>query len=153
MRVKTLELAVGAFMLLGVFAVVLLALRVSGLVPQGGDSSYRLYANFENVGSLSNRAKVAMSGVEIGKVVSISLNTNNYMARVEMEMNGPVNTLPADSAAAIVTSGLLGGKFISITVGGSEDFLQDGDTIYDTQSALLLEDLIGKFLLNSTGSP
>ena len=153
MRVKTLELVVGAFVLLGICAIVLLALRVSGLAPQGTESSYRLYASFENVGSLSSRAKVAMSGVEIGRVVNISLDPNTYMARVEMEMNGPANTLPTDSAAAIVTSGLLGGKFISITVGGSDEFLQDGDTIYDTQSALLLEDLIGKFLLNSTGSP
>ena len=153
MRVKTLELVVGAFVLLGICAIVLLALRVSGLAPQGTESSYRLYASFENVGSLSSRAKVAMSGVEIGRVVNISLDPNTYMARVEMEMNGPVNTLPTDSAAAIVTSGLLGGKFISITVGGSDEFLQDGDAIYDTQSALLLEDLIGKFLLNSTGSP
>lgn len=85
----------------------------------------------------------------IGKVTAVDLDRDSYTGRVTMEINQNVNNLPVDSTASILTAGLLGEKYIGISVGGDEDVLKDGSTIHDTQSALVLEDLIGKFLLNS----
>ncbi|EEA1375701.1 MCE family protein, partial [Salmonella enterica] len=95
------------------------------------------------------RAKVTMAGVSIGKVTAIDLDRDSYMGRVTLELDGGVNNLPEDSTASILTAGLLGEKYIGISVGGDEEVLKDGSTIHDTQSSLVLEDLIGKFLLNS----
>ena len=90
-----------------------------------------------------------MAGVTIGKVSAIDLDRNSYMGRVTMLLDDAVDNLPADSTASILTAGLLGEKYIGISVGGEEELLRDGGTIHDTQSSLVLEDLIGKFLLNS----
>jgi phospholipid/cholesterol/gamma-HCH transport system substrate-binding protein len=90
-----------------------------------------------------------MAGVTIGKVTAVDLDHDSYRGRVTMEINRQVNNLPDDSTASILTAGLLGEKYIGISVGGDEELLKEGDTIKDTQSALVLEDLIGKFLLNS----
>lgn len=151
MRMRTVEISVGAFLLAGLFALILLALRVSGLSVNPDNSTYRLYAEFDNVGSLTKRAKVAMGGVVIGRVVDIELDKKTYMARVVMDVDSKVDNIPVDSSAAILTAGLLGEKFIGISIGGSRDFYRDGETIDDTQSAVILEDLIGKFLLGSVG--
>ena len=151
MRMRTVEISVGAFLLAGIFALILLALRVSGLSASADHSSYRLYAEFDNVGSLTKRAKVAMGGVTIGRVVHIELDKKTYMARVVMDIESSVDNIPVDSSAAILTAGLLGEKFIGISVGGSQEFLKDDETVDDTQSAIVLEDLIGKFLLGSVG--
>ena len=151
MRMRTVEISVGAFLLAGLFALILLALRVSGLSVNPDNSTYRLYAEFDNVGSLTKRAKVAMGGVVIGRVVDIELDKKTYMARVVMDVNANIDNIPVDSSAAILTAGLLGEKFIGISIGGSRDFYRDGETIDDTQSAVILEDLIGKFLLGSVG--
>ncbi len=152
MRMRTVEISVGAFLLAGLFALVLLALRVSGLTVNADSSTYRLYAEFDNVGSITKRAKVAMGGVTIGRVVNIELDKKTYMARVAMDINSHIDNIPVDSSAAILTAGLLGEKFIGISVGGSNEFYNDDETIDDTQSAIILEDLIGKFLLGSVGS-
>ncbi|CAM3794944.1 outer membrane lipid asymmetry maintenance protein MlaD [Parendozoicomonas haliclonae] len=152
MRMRTVEISVGAFLLAGLFALVLLALRVSGLSLNTEASTYRLYAEFDNVGSLTKRAKVAMGGVTIGRVVDVELDKKTYMARVVMDIDTNIDNIPVDSSAAIITAGLLGEKFIGISIGGAAEFLQDEETIDDTQSAIVLEDLIGKFLLGSVGS-
>ena len=151
MRMRTVEISVGAFLLAGLFALVLLALRVSGLSVDSENSSYRLYAEFDNVGSLTKRAKVSMGGVTIGRVVSIELDKKTYMARVVMDIQSKVDNIPVDSSAAILTAGLLGEKFVGISIGGAQEFYKDDETIDDTQSAIVLEDLIGKFLLGSVG--
>ena len=151
MRMRTVEISAGAFLLAGIFALVLLALRVSGLSVDSDASTYRLYAEFDNIGSLSHRAKVSMAGVTIGRVVSVELDKRTYMGRVVMDIDSDIDNIPVDSTAAIITAGLLGEKFIGISVGGSREFYQDGETIDDTQSAIVLEDLIGKFLLGSVG--
>ena len=151
MRMRTVEISVGAFLLAGVFALVLLALRVSGLSVNASSDSYTLYAEFDNVGALSQRAKVAMGGVTIGRVVEVKLDKKTYMARVIMDIDAHIDNIPVDSTAAIITAGLLGEKFIGISVGGSREFYKSGETIDDTQSAIVLEDLIGKFLLGSVG--
>lgn len=149
MRIRTLEIGVGLFLLAGVLALLLLSLRVSGLTVGGGNDTYRLYAYFDNIAGLTVRAKVTMAGVTIGKVTAIDLDRESYTGRVTLEIQKDVDILPADSTASILTAGLLGEKYIGISVGGDDETLADGDTIRDTQSSLVLEDLIGKFLLNS----
>ena len=90
-----------------------------------------------------------MAGVTVGKVVSIDFDTQTYSAKVVMEVQRRVDNLPTDTTASILTAGLLGEKYISLSIGGEEDVLVDGDVIYDTQSSLVLEELIGKFLMNT----
>lgn len=149
MQNRTLEIGVGLFLLAGLLAFLLLALRVSGLTLGSNIDTYKLYANFDNIAGLTVRAKVTMAGVTIGKVTAIDLDRDRFTGRVTMEVEQRVNNLPLDSTASILTAGLLGEKYIGLSVGGEEEVLKDGATIYDTQSSLVLEDLIGKFLLNT----
>ncbi|SER14848.1 phospholipid/cholesterol/gamma-HCH transport system substrate-binding protein [Pseudomonas sp. NFACC02] len=151
MQNRSLETGVGLFLLAGILALLLLALRVSGLSASTTNDSYKLYANFDNIAGLTVRAKVTMAGVTIGKVTAIDLDHDTFMGRVTMEVDKRVNNLPSDSTASILTAGLLGEKYVGISVGGDDKLLKDGSTIHDTQSSLVLEDLIGKFLLNSVG--
>ncbi|HZJ94799.1 MAG TPA: outer membrane lipid asymmetry maintenance protein MlaD [Thiopseudomonas sp.] len=149
MRIRAVEISVGVFLLAGILALLLLALRVSGLSVASTGDTYRLTAHFDNIAGLTTRAKVTMAGVTIGKVVGIEFDTESYTGKVTMEVERRVDTLPVDSTASILTAGLLGEKYISLSVGGEEDVLVDGDVIYDTQSSLVLEELIGKFLMNT----
>lgn len=149
MQNRTLETGVGLFLLAGILALLLLALRVSGLTASATNDSYKLYAYFDNSAGLTVRAKVTMAGVTIGKVTAIDLDRDTFTGRVTMEVQKGVNNLPVDSTASILTAGLLGEKYIGISVGGDDKLLKDGSTIHDTQSALVLEDLIGKFLMNT----
>ncbi len=149
MRMRTVEISVGAFMLAGMLALAALAIKVSGLSVQSAKPTYRVYALFDNTGALKTRAKVSMAGVTIGKVVDVALDKDSYMARVEMEIDSDVDNIPLDSTVSIVTAGLLGEKYIGVSIGGDVDYLKNGDRIEDTQSAVILEDLIGKFLLGS----
>lgn len=149
MQSRSLEIGVGLFLLAGLLALLLLALRVSGLSATGSSDTYKLYANFDNIAGLTVRAKVTMAGVTIGKVTAIDLDRDSYTGRVTMEVEKRVDNLPVDSTASILTAGLLGEKYIGVSVGGEEDLLKEGSTIHDTQSSLVLEDLIGKFLMNS----
>ena len=149
MQNRTMEIGVGLFLLAGILALLLLALRVSGLSPTASSDTYKLYAYFDNIAGLTVRAKVSMAGVTIGKVTAIDLDRDNYMARVTLQLEKAVDNLPVDSTASILTAGLLGEKYIGISVGGEDAILKDGGTIHDTQSSLVLEDLIGKFLLNT----
>ena len=148
MRIRSLEMGVGLFLLAGLLALLLLSLRVSGL-SVGNADTYKVYAYFDNIAGLTVRSKVTMAGVTIGKVTAIDLDRDSFTGRVTMEIQRDVDMLPVDSTASILTAGLLGEKYIGISVGGDEQALGDGDTISDTQSSLVLEDLIGKFLLNS----
>jgi len=149
MQNRTMEIGVGLFLLAGILALLLLALRVSGLSPTASTDTYKLYANFDNIAGLTVRAKVTMAGVTIGKVTAIDLDRDNYLARVTLQLEKAVDNLPTDSTASILTAGLLGEKYIGLSVGGEDTLLKDGGTIHDTQSSLVLEDLIGKFLLNT----
>ena len=142
---KSVELIVGLFMIAGLLALIFLALQVSGLTLDSQKDSYKVYAQFDDLGGLSVRGKVSMAGVPIGRVSEISLDKQTYTALVEMEIYADVDSLTADSVASIQTSGLLGDKYVSISVGADEENLQDGDTIFDTQLALNLEKLIGAF--------
>ncbi|MDY0206325.1 MAG: outer membrane lipid asymmetry maintenance protein MlaD [Pseudomonas sp.] len=149
MRIRAVEISVGVFLLAGIFALLLLALRVSGLTVANNTDTYKLTAHFDNIAGLTTRAKVTMAGVTVGKVVAIDFDTETYTGKVTMEVQKRINNLPTDSTASILTAGLLGEKYISFSVGGEDDVLKDGDVIYDTQSSLVLEELIGKFLMNT----
>ena len=150
MRTRTLEVFVGAFMLAGFAALIFLALKVSGLTLASADNSYRVDARFENIGGLTVRAKVTMAGVAIGRVSNIYLDKDDFVGVVEMDIYSQYDNLSIDSTASILTAGILGEKYIGISVGAEDEFLGDGDEIDDTQSALVLEELISKFLFNKT---
>ena len=147
MRLRTVEISVGAFMLAGILALAFLGIQVSGLsVADSGRETYKLSARFDDVSGLSARAKVAMAGVVIGRVTNIRIDPVDTRAVVEMAIDKRVDYLTRDSYAAVKTQGVLGEKFVAIGIGGDEEMLQAGDEIEDTQSALNLEDLIGKFI-------
>lgn len=148
MRMRWIEIMVGFFMVLGALALIGLALNVSGLKLSDAKNTYTVYAYFENIGGLTPRAKVTLSGVQIGEVGNIEIDQERLVARVALHIQGDVDYLSADSSAQILTSGLLGEQYIGIGVGFEEDRLKEGDTIADTQSAMVLEELIGKFLFN-----
>ncbi|KPX60440.1 Periplasmic component of an ABC superfamily transporter [Pseudomonas amygdali pv. photiniae] len=149
MQNRDIETGVGLFLLAGILALLLLALRVSGLSTSASTDTYKLYAYFDNIAGLTVRAKVSMAGVTIGKVTAIDLDHDTFTGRVTLEIQKKVDNLPSDSTASILTAGLLGEKYIGLSVGGDDKLLKDGATIHDTQSSLVLEDLIGKFLLNT----
>lgn len=148
MRIRTLEIGVGAFILAGCLALAFLIINVSGLRASAGSDTFTIYARFENVGGLTVRSKVSMSGVVIGQVTDIRIDPQYLQALVEMKIDKRVDYLTTDSSAAILTAGLLGEKYIGITPGADLEILSEGDYIGDTQSALVLEELIGKFLFN-----
>ncbi|MEE2729254.1 MAG: outer membrane lipid asymmetry maintenance protein MlaD [Pseudomonadota bacterium] len=147
MRGRTLELAVGGFMLIGLLAIIFLALRVSGLSMNSSEETYRVVAKFENIGGLTVRAKVTMAGVTIGRVSDIYLDKEDFVGVVEMDVYKRFNNLSSDTSASILTAGVLGEKYIGLIQGAELDNLADGSEIYNTQSALVLEDLIAKFLV------
>ena len=137
-------------MVAGFAALIFLALKVSGLTLEAAEESYEVSARFENIGGLTVRAKVTMAGVVIGRVSNIYLDQEDFVGVVEMEIYNQFDNLSIDSTASILTAGVLGEKYIGIIVGAEDEYLTDGDEIEDTQSALVLEDLISKFLFNKT---
>ena len=148
-RSKTMELGVGLFMLAGILGLVFLGLRVSGLTFQVPGDTFRLEANFANIGGLKPRARVTMAGVTVGRVSAIELDTDWYDARVILELDGDLeDRLSRDTTAAILTAGQLGEQYIGLSVGGDPETLAAGDTNSDTQSAIVLEELIQQFVAN-----
>jgi phospholipid/cholesterol/gamma-HCH transport system substrate-binding protein len=149
MRMRTIEISVGVFMLAGILALAFLAVQVSGLSMRDNNRDvYKLYARFSNASGLTVRAKVTVAGVVIGRVTALTLDPKDTRAKVEMSIDKKVDFLTTDSIAAIQTAGILGEKYIALSVGGDPEMLKNGDEITDTQSALVLEDLIGKVLTN-----
>ncbi len=150
MRINTLEVAVGFFVVVGIAAFLFLAIQVSGVsMKYDSKAQYKIYADFSNASGLSPRAKVTIAGVTVGRVHTISIDKNSYKARVEMLIDHDINYIAIDTIAAIQTAGVLGEKYISLTLGVEEEVLSDGGSISDTQSSLVLEELIGKFLSSS----
>ncbi len=145
---KTLELMVGVFVAAGAAALFVLAMRVSNLSQLNEGDSYRVTASFENIGGLKVRSPVKVSGVRVGRVSRIDYDSERYQAVVELSMDSRYDKFPDDTSASIFTAGLLGEQYIALEPGGSEDYLTDGSEIEITQSALVLEQLVGKFLFN-----
>ncbi len=149
MQSRSIEITVGAFILLGIVALTFLVLQVSGLTfSDVRRDTYTLSARFNNVAGLAPRAKVMVAGVAVGRVSAIHIDPLTVRAVVDMAIDKHVDYLTTDSIASIKTTGVLGEQYVSIAVGGAPDILQPGDTISDTQSAMVLEDLIGKFVTN-----
>lgn len=147
MHLRTIETLVGGFILAGILALAALAVQVSGFNVDAQGGTYSVYANFENVGGLVPRAEVTIAGVNVGQVADISFDQDEYQARVRMEIHQAVNTIPIDSTVTILTDGLLGRKYIGLVIGAEDEFIKEGGQFTDTQSAVVLEELIGQFLL------
>ena len=145
---KTLDTLVGLFVAAGVVAIFFLGMRVSNLTTFGGNDGYTISARFENSGGLKVRSPVSVAGVRIGRVSSITFDNESYQSIVTMLIEPQYNQLPDDTTASIITSGLLGEQYVGLEPGGSEDFFQNGGEIDITQSALVLEEIIGQFLFN-----
>lgn len=144
---KSIETLVGVFVLLGILGLLFLAFKAANLGSFGGGDSYSLLAKFDNIGGLKVRAPVRSAGVTVGRVASITLDPKTYQGVVRIDMQRAVQ-FPIDSSARILTSGLLGDQYIGLEAGGDEKVLAAGDTIKQTQSAVVLESLISQFLFN-----
>ena len=152
MEKKALEFWVGLFVLAGILALVMLAFKVGNLTTADVSNAYTVEARFENIGGLKVKSPVTMAGVRIGRVSGISFDKKTYQAVVELSIDGRYTNIPDDSSVSILTSGLLGEQYIGIIPGGSEDSLKQGDKILLTQSALVLENLIGQVMVKLTQS-
>ena len=145
MQRTTLDLWVGIFVIVGIGALMMLSLKVGNLNINSSTQSYVLTGHFENIGGLKVRAPVKSAGVVVGRVTNIQFNTQTYDAVVTMDSSF---SFPKDTFASILTSGLLGEQYIGLSAGGDEVMLKDGDNIMKTNSAMVLEELIGRFLFN-----
>jgi len=145
---KTIEVWVGLFVAAGLLAIAMLAFKVGNLTTADVVDGYTLIAKFNNVGGLKAKAPVTMAGVRIGRVTKISFDNERYMGVVEMQIDGRYKNIPKDTSASILTSGLLGDQYVGLEPGGSEEYLKSNDTIQMTQSAVVLEKLIGQFLFS-----
>ena len=145
-RERRIEVVVGLFVAVGLAALLMLAVRVGNLTLQTDSGSYRVMARFENIGGLKVRAPVSMSGIRIGQVVALGFDSETYEALATLEIEGRFDRVPADSSASIFTAGLLGEQYVSLSPGVEDEYLAGGDEIVLTQSALVLERLIGQFL-------
>ena len=147
-QARAVELGTGLFVLLGFAALFFLITQITSRDFAFGDAGYRLTAKFDNVGGLKPGAPVSMGGVTIGRVETIDFDSTDYKAVATLRIESRFGKIPEDSDAAINTAGLLGGQYVGITPGGSETYLGDGDRIEFTQSAVVLENLISKFLFD-----
>ncbi|MBA1446205.1 MAG: outer membrane lipid asymmetry maintenance protein MlaD [Chromatiales bacterium] len=148
MKIRQVEIAVGAFMAAGLVALFFLAMQVSNLSAFTTGEGYKVTARFDNIGGLKVRSPVAMAGVRLGRVVEILYDQSSYEALVTLRIESQYDQIPDDTFAKIYTSGLLGEQYIGLDPGGSEEMLADGSEITMTQSALVLEEIIGQFLFS-----
>jgi phospholipid/cholesterol/gamma-HCH transport system substrate-binding protein len=144
---RSIETLVGLFVILGMAGLVFLALKAANLATFSGGDTYAVIAKFDNIGGLKVRAPVRSAGVTVGRVASITLDSKSYQGVVRLEVDSKVQ-FPKDSSARILTAGLLGDQYVGLEPGGDEKNLAAGDVITQTQSAVVLESLIGQFLFN-----
>ena len=145
---KAVETTVGLFLLIGVAAIIWLALKVGNWSPTT-THDYEVTAHFDNIGGLTMKAPVTLAGVTIGRVASIGIDADAYSARITLQIDQAHDNLPTDTSAAILTSGLLGAQYVGLDPGAEETYLKDGDRIEITQSAVVLEHLIGQILIRT----
>ena len=148
-QTRTVEDGTGLFVLLGIGALFFLTTQTTGQRDFDADDVYEVEARFENVGSLKERAPVSMAGVTIGRVTKIKFDGVSLEAVVTFVIDSKYDEIPDDSDASVLTAGLLGAQYIGLQPGGSETYLEDGSEVLFTQSAVVLENLIGKYLFNS----
>ncbi len=149
---RSIETLVGFFVLLGMAGLVFLALKAANLGSVGGGDTYGLQAQFDNIGGLKVRAPVRTAGVTVGRVTKIVLDSKTFRGVVSMEIDRSYQ-FPKDSAAKILTAGLLGDQYIGLDPGGDDKNLAPGETLAQTQSAVVLENLIGQFISNKADAP
>lgn len=145
---RTRELGTGLFIFLGFAALLFLATQTTDLEEYGSVEGYRVTARFDDVAGLKVRSPVTMAGVNVGRVESIEVDNLQLDAIVSMRINSRFNRIPDDSDASILTAGLLGSKYIGLGPGGSETYLEDQSQLEITQSAIVLEQLVSKFLFS-----
>jgi phospholipid/cholesterol/gamma-HCH transport system substrate-binding protein len=141
------DLWVGLFVLIGAAAILFLALQAANLLSLSFQSTYRVDARFDNIGGLKPKSAVRSGGVVVGRVEAITFDDKTFQARVTLALESRYH-FPKDSSLKILTSGLLGDQYIGIEAGADDKILSGGDTISSTQSAVVLENLIGQFLYN-----
>ncbi len=150
-QTRAVELGTGLFVLLGLAALFFLTTQTTGNTTFTSGDTYEVTARFDNVGSLKVRAPVSMSGVTIGRVTAIEFDSVSLQAEVTFVIDQAFDQIPDDSDAAIQTSGMLGSQYIGLQAGGSDTSLADGSEIEFTQSAIVLENLISKYLFSAGG--
>lgn len=152
---KSVEILVGIFVAAGIGALFLLAMQVSNLSSLNETEGYEITAYFENIGGLKVRSPVTVAGVRVGRVAAIDYSSETYQAVVTLRLQARFNEFPEDTTASIFTAGLLGEQYVYLEPGGEEDYLKDGDRIQLTQSALVMEQVVGKFLFDKAaeGAP
>lgn len=147
---RKIEILVGALFVFGTIALIALAMNVSNLTSFNKEKGYDVTAQFNNIGGLRNRAKVTLSGVTVGRVTEISYDKESFQATVKMKIDANIDYLPEDTQASIYTAGLLGEQYISLEPGAEDIVLEQGSVISLTQSAIVLEEIIGKVLVSLT---
>ena len=148
-QTRSVEIGTGLFVLLGMSSLFFLTTQTTGGDDFKADSVFTVEARFENIGSLRTRAPVTMSGVTIGRVTDVAFDPVSLEAVVKFVIDAKFDQIPDDTDASILTSGILGSQYIGLQAGGSDMYLEDGSEILFTQSAIVLENLIGKFLVNA----
>jgi phospholipid/cholesterol/gamma-HCH transport system substrate-binding protein len=145
---KTQDTLVGIFVTSGIAALFFMALQISSLGSFSSTDTYQINARFDNSGSLKVKSPISVAGVHIGRITNISIDSESYESVIEMAINAKYR-LPDDTTASIFTAGLLGEQYIHLEPGGSEEFISEGGAIDITQSAIVLEDVIGQFLIKT----
>ena len=148
-QTRSVEVGTGLFVLLGMGALFFLTTQTTGGDDFTAEETFTVEARFENIGSLRNRAPVAMSGVTIGRVTDVRFDPVTLEAVVSFVVDSQFDQIPDDSDASILTSGILGSQYIGLQAGGSDTYLENGSEMMFTQSAIVLENLIGKFLVKA----
>lgn len=153
-QIRKIEFWVGSFVIAGICAILVMIFQVADVKGLGTSNTYRLTAEFDNIGSLKVRSPVKVGGVVVGRVESIALNPKNLLPTVILAIDSQFNQFPENSSLQILTSGLIGEQYLSLVPGfvfEDEVMLKEGDRIEDTKSALVLEDLIGQVLYSVGG--
>ncbi len=145
---RAVEIGVGLFVAAGLAALFVLAMKVSNLSAFNDTDGYEVVARFENIGGLKVRAPVTAGGVRVGRVAAIGYDSERYEAVVTLAIEAAFDRLPRDTSASIFTAGLLGEQYVGLEPGGDERYLASGDEIRITQSALVLEQVVGQFLFS-----
>jgi phospholipid/cholesterol/gamma-HCH transport system substrate-binding protein len=148
MHSRSVQIWVGLFVVVGMAALLMLAMKVSNISALTETEGYEVTAHFENIGGLKVRSAVTMAGVVVGRVAEIGFDKESYEAVVTIKIQEQYNNIPEDTSASIFTAGLLGEQYIGLEPGGAEASLQAGGEIQLTQSALVLEQLIGQFFVS-----
>jgi len=150
MNTRKAEISVGIFLIAGVAALVMLALKVSNISESSISDSYQLTARFDDIGGLKIRSPIRMGGVLIGRISDIRIDREYLTPIVTLSIFEQYDNLPSETSASILTAGLLGEQYLALSPGGDDEILKNGDEIEDTQSALIIEELIGQFLFSDS---